>query len=124
MKITLIYLGGILHLAFAVFHIFFWKLFKWKQSLRRTTPLNKGVMQVMNLCLIYLFLAFAYLSFFHAHDLIANDFGKTVLAVIAFFWLFRLIWQFEFFDWKKPFSIGLSVSFLALMMLYAIPVLK
>jgi len=124
MKTTLIYIGGALHLAFAVFHIFFWKLFNWKESLRKTTPVNKGVMQVMNLCLIYLFLAFAFLSFFHAHDLLADDFGKTVLAVIAFFWLFRLIWQFEFFDWKKPLSIGLSVSFLALMMLYAIPVVK
>ena len=124
MKTTLIYIGGALHIAFALFHIYFWKLFNWKESLRKTTPVNKAVMQVMNLCLIYFFLALAYLSFFHAPDLIAGDFGKTVLAVIAFFWLLRLVWQFEFFDWKKPLSIVLSISFIALMMLYAIPVVK
>jgi len=45
--------GALYHLGFAAFHAFFWKLFRWKTSLRTATPLNRAVVQVLNLCLIY-----------------------------------------------------------------------
>jgi len=32
--IKLIFIGGIFNLLFAVFHLFFWKLFNWKDELK------------------------------------------------------------------------------------------
>jgi hypothetical protein len=118
---TLLTIGTIYHLGFAVFHMFFWRLFRWKSSLRLTTPLNRAVMQVMNLCLIYVFLFLAYVSFFQQAWLFSN---KIMLIFIAGFWIFRAALQILFFDRNKPFSIALTIIFLAGTVLYLIPMLN
>lgn len=55
-------IGGLFHLAVALSHLSFWSLFGLNQELARMRPLNRGVLQVLNLRITYLFLAFAVLS--------------------------------------------------------------
>jgi hypothetical protein len=112
---TILIGGGAFHLGFALFHACFWKLFRWKASLRRAAPIDRAVIQVMNLCLIYLFMFIAFASFFRQDWLAAN---KIFLVFISGFWIFRTVLQFLFFDWKKPFSVILTVLFLFGAMLY------
>jgi len=95
---TLIIIGGFVWLGFFVFHLLFWKLFDWKQDLRSLTPLNKSVMQVLNLSLMVVFLVFSYVSIFHADEILATSLGKSILVGIALFGLLRAIQQIVFFD--------------------------
>lgn len=101
---TLIIIGGFLWLGYFVFHIFFWKLFKWKQELNKLHAVNKAIMQVMNLCLMLVFLIFAYISIFHADELLTTGLGKSILFGIVLFGVFRAVEQVIFFDLKPHLS--------------------
>lgn len=120
MKI-LIQIGGFLWLAFFVFHLFFWKLFDWKRDLESLTQVNKAIMQVLNLCLMLVFLIFAYISIFHTDELLTTGLGKSMLVGIVAFGVFRAIEQVIFFDLKHIRS--KAVLFVALLgtTIYLIP---
>jgi hypothetical protein len=122
-KIILI-IGGIYNLGFAIFHIFFWKIFRWKADLRSVMEINKGIMYVMNLCLIYVFLFFSYVSIFHYDLLLASKLGSIVLIFMSLFWFFRAVEQVIFFDIKKPVSIIFTIVFLIGGILYLFPLLN
>jgi hypothetical protein len=54
-----VWAGGCFHLAFAIFHCGFWKLFGWTRELPKLNRINRGVMQILNLCLTFVFLILA-----------------------------------------------------------------
>ena len=118
---TLIIIGGFLWLAFFVFHIFFWKLFDWKRDLENLTKTNKAIMQVLNLCLMFCFLIFAYISLFQTEELLTTSLGKTLLVGMVLFAVFRAIEQVIFFDLKHPRSIAVLFFALIGMTIYLIP---
>lgn len=68
--------GGIYHLGFAVFHLFFWKLFRWKEDPASLTHIDRAVIRILNLCLTFVFLLFGYLSLSHTQELLADGLGK------------------------------------------------
>ena len=108
---TLLWLGGAYQLVIAAFHLMFWKLFAWRDELPKLTPLNRAVMQVLNLCLTFVFVVFAYVSMAHADELLGTGLGRALLALIAVFWALRAVEQVVFFGLRKPASLGLFVSF-------------
>ncbi|NNE66068.1 MAG: hypothetical protein HKN33_05830 [Pyrinomonadaceae bacterium] len=118
---TLIVIGGVFALGFFVFHVFFWKLFNWKQELSKLSSINRGVMQVLNLCLMWLFLVFGYVSLIHTDELISTPLGKTVLLGIALLWFFRAVEQVVFFKLDSAISVGFFLLFLIGTGLYAVP---
>ena len=118
---TLIIIGGFLWLAFFVFHIFFWKLFDWKRDLENVAKVNKAIMQVLNLCLMFCFLIFAYISLFQTEELLTTSLGKTLLVGMVLFAVFRAIEQVIFFDLKHPRSIAVLFFALIGMTIYLIP---
>ena len=118
---TLIIIGGFVWLGFFVFHLFFWKLFDWKQDLRSLTPLNKSVMQVLNLSLMVVFLVFSYISIFHADEILNTSLGKAILVGIALFGFLRAIQQIVFFDLGVPRSKVFLLVILGATTLYLIP---
>lgn len=61
---TLIIIGGIYCLAFAFFHLAFWRLFDWKSELPKLNSINRGVLQVLNIRLTYVFFVIAFFCFF------------------------------------------------------------
>ena len=98
---TLIYIGGVYCLIFAIFHLAFWKLFDWKNDLPKLKAVNRGVMQVLNLRLTYVFIVVAFISFFFADDLISTKLGNVILASISIFALMRAIEQPIFWKFDK-----------------------
>jgi len=56
---------GILNVALVVFHLALWRLFRWGTELGKVSPINRGVMQVLNLCLMFVFLV--YVQRHHEH---------------------------------------------------------
>ncbi|HHL32405.1 MAG TPA: hypothetical protein ENJ41_07440, partial [Oceanospirillales bacterium] len=75
----LLIIGTIYHLAFVVFHLLFWKLFDWVQDLKKLSPINKSVMQILNLRLIFVFLIFAYICYFNSTEMLDSKLGSTLL---------------------------------------------
>ena len=114
MKI-LLYIGGFYHLAFAAFHLLFWKIFNWKRDLSFLTTVNQNIMQILNLRLIYVSFVIACLSFFYAESLLAGEMGKVILFAVALFWLTRAVEQIIFFGVKNK----ISAAFFAVFMLGA-----
>lgn len=119
----LIFIGGFFHLAFFVFHLFFWKLFDWKRDLSSLKPINRGIIQVLNLRLTWIFLVFAYISFFHADALLTTALGKAILISIALAWLMRAVEQVVFFKLKSAISAAFFVVFLLGAAIYFSPFL-
>ena len=111
--------GGLFHLAFAVFHAFFWKLFNWNRDLAKLAPVNRAIVPTMNVFLIVVFLIISYVSVFHASEMVATGLGRSLLALVAILWLVRAVEQVIFFTLKRPASIGLLVAFLAGAAIYA-----
>ena len=121
---TLIIIGGFLWLAFFVFHIFFWKLFDWKRDLESLTEVNRAIMQVLNLCLMLVFLIFAYVSIFHADELLTTDLGRSMLVGIVLFGVFRAVEQVVFFDLKHIRSKAILLVALIGTTIYLIPLIS
>ena len=119
--LTLLFLGGVFHLGIAIFHLLFWRIFHRKKDLASLTHVNRAVMQILNLCLTFLVLAMAYMSFVHASELISTPLGRTIAALIALFWMLRLILQVIFFNARHRVSILFILLFLIGASLYIPP---
>ena len=55
--------AGVHSVAFALFHLAFWRLLRWRDTLRRATPVDRAVIQILNLRLTYVFAMVAALCF-------------------------------------------------------------
>jgi len=123
MERELIFIGGFFHFGFVVFHLFFWKIFKWKKDLKSLLPVNRAVMQIMNICLIFMFFLIGSISLFHSNELLTENLGRVFLISVSGFWFLRLILQFIYFGLRKSLSVILSILFLIGSVIYIIPVL-
>ena len=103
--------AGVFNLVLAVFHLFFWRLFKWPQSLVASGVLNRGVTQILNLAITYLFSLSALLCFLCPADLAQTALGHFWLLAMAIFWLARALVQPLFFGLRHPASLALFVVF-------------
>lgn len=117
-----IYICGLHSLLFAVFHMAFWRLFKWKTQLRKMSLVNRATMQVLNTRLIFIFLLFAFLCFVYPRELYATSLGQALLAGISLFWLGRLIEQFIFFRVNNAYTHLLTLLFFLGFILFLLPV--
>ncbi len=116
-----VFAGGVYNLAFAIFHFLFWKLFRWKNELPNLAPVNRAIMQVLNIRLIYVFIGFAYLSFFFNRELISTRLGREILMFISVFWIMRAGEQKIFFGLRDKVSIALFIFFLCGGIIYLLP---
>lgn len=89
----LVRIGGYASIGWLIFHLLFWQLFDWRAELRRLSHLNSGVMQVLNLCLSFVFLLFAVVSLRHTNELLTTSMGRTVVLGMGVFWFFRFLLQ-------------------------------
>ncbi len=121
---VLIKIGGIFNLGIAIFHLFFWRLFHWKKDLARITAVNSAIMQVMNLCLAFVFIVAAYISIFYSFELISTNLGRTILIAISVFWFIRFIEQIVFFGIKNRGSIAFAFLSIIGCIIYLIPLLS
>lgn len=118
---SVILMGGIFNLGFAIFHLMFWRLFRWKEDLASLTLINRSVMQILNLCLTFVFLVMAYVSIFHRSEMISTNLGNTLLIAFSSFWFLRMIEQVFFFGIRKRLSLAFTLVFLMGTILYLLP---
>lgn len=110
--------GSIFHIAFVIFHLLFWKLFDWINDLKKLSYVNRSIIQILNLRLIFVFLIFAYISFFQTDPLLTSELGKAMIIAMSLFWLLRAIEQIVYFGIKNIASNILLLLFMAGGILY------
>lgn len=108
-------------LALALFHVAFWRLFRWPDTLRGTTLPNRAILQIANVQLIWVFLGVAALCLWCPEQLRGTPLGQAVLAGMSGFWWLRLIQQFVFLRVHHWLVHALSVVFALGGVLFAWP---
>jgi hypothetical protein len=107
----IIWAVGVFHLAFALFHLGFWRIFQWEKNLACLDTINRAVMQILNLQMAYVLILVGYLCFVHTKELVSTRLGKALLVGFALFWIFRMLEQVVFSGLSSPISIGLTIVF-------------
>lgn len=123
MNEILIISGGIYSLALVIFHLLFWRIFNWPETLGTTNYINRATIQVLNVSITFIFAVFAYISFAHTRELLTTQLGRTLLVLISALWFFRAIQQVVFYKLKHVASVGLTFYFLLGAVLYGLPVI-
>ncbi len=119
----MIYACGLYSLAFALFHIGFWRIFSWTKELKKLSFANKGIMQILNVQIVYYFIFVALMCFIFPSELITTRFGNVFLIGNSLFWLIRTIQQPIFFSINNYKIHLLTIIFLVGFFLFALPVL-
>ena len=118
---ALIVLCGLHSLGFALFHLAFWKLFDWPQSLQAAGVANRAIIQIANLRLVYLFLGVAVLCFLFPQELAGTRLGRALLLGMSGFWIGRSIEQLVFLRINAAALHALTASFVLGAGLFALP---
>ncbi len=116
-----IILAGVFNLGFAIFHLFFGRIFRWKKDLASLHKVNWAIMHAMNLALMFIFAFFAYLLFFHSAALLSSELGRAILAGVTLFWLFRASIQLPLFGHNHSKSLVFAAFLVAGSALHAVP---
>lgn len=121
-KTTLLNICGFYNLAFAIFHISFWRIFKWNKDLKSISIGNRAIIQILNIRLIYIFLLMAFIYFFYSDQLIGTKLGFVLLIGFLGFWIGRTIEQFIFLRVKSKMVTILTIVFFIGIVIHLLPV--
>jgi len=121
-KTLFLNLCGIYNLAFAIFHVLFWKIFKWNEDLKGNSVGNRAIIQILNIRLIYIFLLMSVIYFFYPDQLLETKIGFVLLIGFAGFWIGRTIEQFIFLRIKSKMVTVLTIVFFAGIVLHLLPI--
>ena len=114
-------IGGVINLLFAIFHLYFWKLFDWQHELVSLSPDNRAIMQVLNIHTAYILAVFFILSLAFSNEIITTKFGRMFGMAIAGFWILRAVNEAVFWGLSSGRSWILVAICLAIAALYIIP---
>ncbi len=117
----LLYSCSIFNIILVIFHLSFWKVFKWKETLAKGTKANAVATQIMNIQLIIWFAIMAFIYLFYTDELIHTKLGHALLIGYALFWIIRFIQQFIFLKIKGSFVIKLTILFLTGAIIHTLP---
>jgi hypothetical protein len=109
---SLVVIAGIFNLAFAVFHMTFWRLFQWPASLGSMGHTNRGILYALNMAVTAFFILAGILLLTYSSDVQTTGLGLALLWGLALFWLVRAALQPPVFGLKRPLSIVLFLVFL------------
>jgi hypothetical protein len=121
---SIMMLCGLHSFAFAVFHLAFWSLFRWPETLAPTTLANRAILQIANIQLIWVFLCVGGLCLRFPDAMIETALGRAVMLGMSGFWIVRLIQQFVFLRVRHPLVHALSALFALGAFLFALPLLR
>lgn len=117
----IVYTCGLYSLGIGIFHIFFWRLFDWKNNLKKISFANRAIIQIANTRLIYFFMFVSFVCFFYTNELIETRLGNVFLTGISIFWLGRTIEQFIFLRVKNKMVNILTFIFAIGTILFVLP---
>ncbi len=118
-------------LIVGIAHVFFYRIFGWRQVFARLRVLDAKVFYTLHVALLLVILVLAYASLRHSDELSRGaGLAGTLTAVLAAFWLWRLAWQVVYFRPRRAqvggrwlaFHCGWIALFLMLTVAYSLPI--
>ncbi|MBI5423112.1 MAG: hypothetical protein HZA32_03440 [Opitutae bacterium] len=113
--------AAVFNAAFGLFHLGFWKLFRWREELPRLSAINRGVVPVLNIMLTYVFFAVALAQATLREAWVATPLGRAALVGVTGFWVLRaglqlICWPRVARSWALfgVFLVGVALHALAL----------
>ncbi|CDN76232.1 conserved membrane hypothetical protein [Elizabethkingia anophelis] len=83
---------------------------------------NKGIMQILNIQIVYYFLFVSLICFIYPNELLNTQLGRIFLMGHSLFWLIRTIQQFIFLRAKHYIIHILTIIFIFGTILFALPI--
>jgi hypothetical protein len=123
MSRILLFAGGVLNLALAVFKIAMPYLFHWREALGSSSTSMWAILYGENLGISLLLLFFAAISIFQWRELPGTSVGKTLLLSIAALWAYRTIAEIVLFKIGVDGAWWRVLLFLVLAVIYFIPLI-
>ena len=118
MRSALIVSAGVFDLAIAVFHLLFWRLFHWPESLAGSGRLNTAITQTLNIMLTYVFIVYG------AALVMQRAEATNALLLSGFgFGVIRIYLQFRLFGVASRASLAFVGAALLGTMLHLVPAL-
>lgn len=99
--------------GFALFHLSFPRIFRWRQSMAEAGRANGAILRIENGLLVYLFLVAGVACLAWPEALATTDLGRGCLMVASGFWCVRLVQQFVYLRINRPMVHILSLLFAA-----------
>lgn len=88
-----IYAAAGYNAALALFHLGFWRMFRWQEELPKLHPANRGVMQALNIMLVAFLLLMAGIQVLAPAELVTTTIGRLLLGGLTLWWLLRAALQ-------------------------------
>lgn len=104
-------LSAAFNAGFGLFHLAFWRVFRWKEALQKLDHVNRAVMQILNLRLTYVFVLMAVLMALIAAEDLRGALPALIIGGMALFWLMRAFEQIWFFGLHHRVSISFTCVF-------------
>lgn len=124
---SLLYVGGGLHFVILIASALAPRVLDWRSNLSALNPFLRRLFWVYGAFIVLMIVSFGIITLVHTDELASSTpLARTVCAVIAIFWLARLVVQFFVFD-ARPFLTttflrlgyhGLTLLFTALVLIY------
>jgi hypothetical protein len=108
-SIALVGVAGAYDIGFAIFHLLFWRIFRWPKAILPSGVINGAITQTLNAMLIYCFVVYGGWLIWAA----SSEIGPHPLCLLAGcgFWLVRTTLQPVFFGMRHGLSVMLTVGF-------------
>ncbi|MDX2006423.1 MAG: hypothetical protein SFU83_14190 [Meiothermus sp.] len=113
--------GGVLTVSVGLFHLAFWRLFDWKDELPRLQPVNRGVLQVLNIQITVMAFVLGFVSLRYPAELSSTPLGQALVWGIAVFWLVRALNQPLFWGMSSRVSMAFTAVWAIIALTYLIP---
>jgi hypothetical protein len=123
-NILLIRIGGALNIVFLLFHLSFYWLFNWKNTLACLNLDNWAIYHIFNVICDSILLMFVIVSFFQTEKLITEVNGRRILFCISFFYIIRIGSEFIFWGIQGLSTLIIVLVCLAPAILYGLPLLR
>jgi len=121
MNRKLIFIGGVLNLLLGIFHVFFWKIFGWPETVACLEQPNLGILYALNAHSTMVIFFFAFISLKYRDELLISGPGRAAAWFIALFYLLRAVDEFIFFPMEGASTVIFAVVIALIGLVYAVP---
>lgn len=99
MRGAFVFAAALFDVAIFVFHVLFWRLFRWPASLEASGRLNSAITQTLNVMLTYVFAVYAVALFWQGREA-----GPALLLPAVGFGVLRIWLQLRLFGVESRLS--------------------
>lgn len=119
-QILLLRIAGCISLLFVVFHLLFYPMFNWENTLNGLSSVNRAIFLTYHAICILMLLFMGIIPIFQTKALLGSSVKYGILSLFLLFYLIRIVAEFTLFGISSS-SPAILIMCLVPMIFYAIP---